>query len=138
MRNLWITAVVGMVVWLAAVPSMAAPAQRVDVCHREGNGSFHLISVAAPAVTAHINHGDALPGDPVPGQDGGRFDEACGIVRASTCPCGFTAGHLVELGLTTTGTGERCTIGSPSGSQVQGDALRSNQSGAYFLTVQED
>ena len=29
------------------------------VCHREGNGSFHSINVAAAALAAHLDHGDA-------------------------------------------------------------------------------
>ena len=35
---------------------------RVTICHREGNGSFHAITVAAPAVEAHLAHGDAVAG----------------------------------------------------------------------------
>lgn len=53
------------------------PNSKVGVCHREGNGSFHLIRVASQAVQAHRAHGDALPGEDVPGAPGYRFDDAC-------------------------------------------------------------
>jgi len=33
---------------------------RVAICHREGNGSYHTIYVAPQAVQAHLNHGDYL------------------------------------------------------------------------------
>ena len=51
--------------WLSPGPGTAA-VQKVDVCHRTGNGSFHLITVAAQAVPAHRAHGDALPGEHMP------------------------------------------------------------------------
>src|SRR6266516_2466950 len=31
---------------------------KVDVCHRTGNGGEHTINIAAPAVPAHVAHGD--------------------------------------------------------------------------------
>jgi len=36
--------------------------ERVLVCHREGNGSAHVIEIAEDAVKAHLNHGDSLEG----------------------------------------------------------------------------
>jgi len=33
---------------------------RVAICHREGNGSYHTIFVAPQAVQRHLNHGDYL------------------------------------------------------------------------------
>ena len=33
---------------------------RVAICHREGNGSYHTIYVSQNAVQAHLNHGDYL------------------------------------------------------------------------------
>jgi hypothetical protein len=74
-----------LVLLLAAMPVLsvlAEPVPKVDVCHREGNGSFHLINVSANAVPAHLAHGDALPGDMVPGMDGKKFDEVCNVVDA--------------------------------------------------------
>jgi YVTN family beta-propeller protein len=40
---------------------------KVLVCHRTGNGRYHQINIAAPAVPAHLVHGDCLvdDGDPL-------------------------------------------------------------------------
>ena len=35
---------------------------KTTICHRTGNGRFRQISVAPPAVPAHMAHGDAMPG----------------------------------------------------------------------------
>lgn len=37
-------------------------ADKVEICHRKGNGDFIKISVAASAVPAHRAHGDLWPG----------------------------------------------------------------------------
>ncbi len=66
---------------LIAGPAMAVRAPKVDVCHRTGNGSYHLISVSRNALPAHLRHGDAQPGDEVPNRDGFVFDEDCLIVE---------------------------------------------------------
>jgi len=65
---------------LAAID--AAP-PKTAVCHRsDSEGSFVLISIADPALPAHLAHGDATPGDPVPGSPGFVFDEACAVAPA--------------------------------------------------------
>ncbi len=69
------------------------PAPKVDICHRTGNGSFHLINVSQNAEAAHRAHGDGQVGDPVPDMVGFVFDEGCVPVVAIDCPC-FTAGDL--------------------------------------------
>ena len=53
---------------------------KVDVCHRRGNGRFHKINISENAVPAHLAHGDALPGDPVPTDETQLFDEDCGTL----------------------------------------------------------
>lgn len=60
------------------------PNSKVGVCHREGNGIFHLIRVASQAVRAHRAHGDALPSEDVPGRSGYRFDAACFQIPITT------------------------------------------------------
>jgi hypothetical protein len=80
-----------------ALSNAASP--KVDVCHREGNGSFHLTTVAYQAVQAHRNHGDALPGEPVPGNPGAIFDDTCAQVAASVCPCDFSLTGLADVGI---------------------------------------
>lgn len=76
-----------------------AASPKVDVCHQEGNGSFQLITVAYQAVQAHLGHGDALPGEPVPGNPGARFDPTCAQVAASQCPCDFSLAGLAAVGI---------------------------------------
>jgi hypothetical protein len=69
-------------VFLASGMVFAAPPEKVDICHREGNGSYHKINVSKNAEDAHLAHGDAHPGDPVPGMEGYEFDEDCNVVQA--------------------------------------------------------
>ncbi|MHB1862865.1 MAG: hypothetical protein ACYCVL_07815 [Gemmatimonadaceae bacterium] len=61
--------------------SLAAGKTKVQVCHRTDNGTFILITVGAPAVPAHLDHGDGFPGELVPGRtDGSRFATDCSII----------------------------------------------------------
>lgn len=55
---------------------------KVDVCHYvAGTDTYKLISVGAPALSAHLRHGDGVPGGEVPGADVlSVFDEDCAIV----------------------------------------------------------
>jgi hypothetical protein len=57
--------------------SSTAPEDKVQVCHKTGNGSFHLISISINAESAHIAHGDGRPGDPVPNMAGFIFGDNC-------------------------------------------------------------
>ena len=60
--------------------SVGAGTTKVQVCHRTGNGTFILITVGAPAVPAHLDHGDGFPGSSVPGlTDGSTFAADCSI-----------------------------------------------------------
>jgi hypothetical protein len=52
---------------------------KVQLCHRTGNGSYHMISVGAPAEPAHRAHGDGMVGEPVPGSPGQVFTSSCGL-----------------------------------------------------------
>jgi len=54
----------------------------VEVCHRNKSGSFKLIKIGEPGLDAHLAHGDAVPGDPVPDTSGYVFDDACVPVPA--------------------------------------------------------
>ncbi len=66
--------------------SMAGGQAKVDVCHRMAKGYIE-ITVGQPAVQAHLAHGDALPGDTVPGTAG---DSAF----SSTCSDSATGGGI--------------------------------------------
>lgn len=61
---------------LTAVSSRAF-AQKVQVCHKTGNGDFHLITIDVNALTAHTSHGDGKPGDPIPDNPGFIFGPNC-------------------------------------------------------------
>jgi hypothetical protein len=53
------------VMLLATVgPVMAAmgPPGKVDICHLDGHGTYHLIRVSERALPAHLRHGDVQPG----------------------------------------------------------------------------
>ena len=73
---------------LVVIPggTASAGAEKVDVCHSEGNGNFHLINVAEQAYQKHVDHGDAAPGDPVAGMDGYAFTDDCTLIAANTAP----------------------------------------------------
>lgn len=52
---------------------------KVQLCHRTGNGSYHLIEVSVSAEAAHLAHGDAKVGEAVPGSAGRVFTASCGV-----------------------------------------------------------
>ena len=52
---------------------------KVELCHKTGNGKYHLIEVAISAEPAHRKHGDAKIGEAVPGQPGKIFGPSCSV-----------------------------------------------------------
>lgn len=62
---------------LLFVLALAAPPNKVTICHREGNGSYHLITINENAEDKHRAHGDAAPGERVPGQPWYIFGPGC-------------------------------------------------------------
>ena len=77
--------------------SSAAPEEKVQICHKTGNGSFHLISVSINAESAHIAHGDGQPGDAVPNMAGFIFGDNC---TPTTAPPGGLATGCYKFGNT--------------------------------------
>lgn len=74
----------------ARTGAQAKGQNKVSVCHRTGfdANTFILLRVAAPAVNAHLRHGDGLVGGEVPGQPGYTFGDDCSPVEAVvSCPC---------------------------------------------------
>ncbi len=55
------------------------PEIKVQLCHRTGNGSYHMIEVSINAEPAHRAHGDGMVGDAVPGSPGKKFTASCGV-----------------------------------------------------------
>lgn len=65
---------------VASGSALAAPAQKVDICHYDKDaGTYHRINVSQNAEPAHMRHGDAKPGDAVPGSNNSKkFTADCG------------------------------------------------------------
>ena len=74
-------------------PAVRGRQDKVAVCHSDDDGTFRLIEVGAPALPAHIRHGDGVPGGAVPGQEGFVFDSACAPVPVEFAAC-FTGNGL--------------------------------------------
>lgn len=53
----------------------------VAVCHLGDAGAYRLQIVNRHAIAGHRSHGDALPGEQVPGMQGYKFDANCSPVR---------------------------------------------------------
>jgi hypothetical protein len=53
--------------------------QKVQLCHRTGNGSYHMIDVSIDAEPAHRAHGDGKVGEQVPGNPGHVFTASCTV-----------------------------------------------------------
>ncbi len=54
-----VAVMIGAMVFLGtSVASVDAGQEKVSICHMEGNGDFHIISIADPAYDTHIAHGD--------------------------------------------------------------------------------
>lgn len=66
--------------YLGRRPDTTEDGPKVQLCHRTGNGSYHLIDVSVSAEPAHRAHGDAKIGEAVPGNAGKVFGAAC-VVR---------------------------------------------------------
>lgn len=56
---------------------------KVTLCHAEGNGTYHSISISESAESSHRAHGDGKVDDAVPGQALKYFDESCKPVGPS-------------------------------------------------------
>src|SRR5688572_29473367 len=65
------------------VGQLTVNADNLDICHATGDGRYRLINISVNAETAHRAHGDAAPGEGVPGDPSMRFDDACQQVAAS-------------------------------------------------------
>jgi hypothetical protein len=113
----------------AALEGVRLTVAKVEVCHSKGDGSFSLISIADPALPTHIAHGDAQPGNAVPGVDGKVFTSACVIVDA---PMDFHTFYIRNSNTTITApwdanvileenvAGDGFTFATPQGGQKVG------------------
>ncbi len=69
-------------IWVSG--ASAKPGGKVVVCHNKGNGTYKLTKIKADTLQAHLSHGDAFPGQAVPGQAGMVFGADCSLL--STAP----------------------------------------------------
>lgn len=97
-----IGAVVGIMVIGFMMPMLAlARPNKVDVCHKKRNGNYYLMNISASRWQAHLDHGDAAPGDAVPDAPDSVFDSECNLVLLPptvVCPCGFSEDNFFALG----------------------------------------
>lgn len=85
-------------------PSFAVMSQTL-VCHVTGSGRFVPLTVNGNAVPGHRSHGDALPGEPVPGMAGYEFNADCVPTRLFTDLTGIWKGtYAWDCGGTRTGS----------------------------------
>jgi hypothetical protein len=82
--------------------------QKVELCHKEGNGTYHLIDISESAEGAHRDHGDAMVGEPVPGRPNMTFDSTCRPVGPSVEIKKFTNGEDAD-----NPPGPEILVGSP-------------------------
>ena len=76
----------------AGAAGPAAAGDKVEVCHVEGNGSYHVVEVNENALDAHLNHGDHLPFEVYADADGDGF----GDPDASSEECEVPEGYVVN------------------------------------------
>lgn len=85
-RSHWVLVLTLALVTLMLAPTASADSPgKVEVCHQTASDAggvpeWRLLSVSVKSLEQHVEHGDAIPGDEVPGSnDGARFDETCGV-----------------------------------------------------------
>lgn len=78
-----VAALAAVAVGVAVTPATAGPPDKGNVCH-DGDAGWEVINIAEPAFEAHIEHGDAFPGEAVPGSPNLVFDDDCVPVTVVT------------------------------------------------------
>lgn len=79
-------------------PATALAGDKTDVCHFDADtNTYHLMTVSVAAMANHLAHGDAVPGDAVPGMDGYELGPNCEIVVVPqlSCPTEGTIGETL-------------------------------------------
>lgn len=65
--------------YLGISPDSEEDGRKITLCHKTGNDRFVKIDVSTSAEPAHRAHGDAEPGEAVPGQTGKKFTSSCSV-----------------------------------------------------------
>ncbi len=79
------------------LPQASSKEPRVTICHVTDSGAYKQVTINGNALSAHLDHGDALPGT-------GGLDENCQEVQVpevpeDLCPC-FDGDALAALNIT--------------------------------------
>jgi hypothetical protein len=83
-KKLYIFFTTVIILSLLVVGSASAKSpNKQDICHNNGNGSYTLVKIKTNDLQAHLAHGDAAPGEAVPGQAGKVFSAKCAVVSTS-------------------------------------------------------
>lgn len=89
----------------SAASASSARMSRTVVCHANAPGTYAILAVNEHAVAGHRSHGDALPGEPVPGMAGYQFDANCVAGRIASDLTGvWTGTYTWNCGGTLTGS----------------------------------
>ena len=112
-----------------AVTTPAAAGNKVEICHSEGNGSYHVIEVNENALDAHLGHGDHYPFSVHADADGDGY----GAPDASSEACEVPDGYVTN--------GTDCDDGDaevhPGASELLLDGLDQDCDGAdAFATIE--
>lgn len=94
-----VVSVLSLLLVLSVSTAFAGPAPKVDVCHRTEAGTYILINISENAFPAHIEHGDAGPGELVPGMPGKMFAPDCSVVNANANVAGTWRGESGVSGI---------------------------------------
>ena len=117
-------------------PTNASPAHvaQTSVCHLNDTGAFQMLAVNARAVPGHRSHGDALPGESVPGRPGYQFDPACVARIVATDLTGeWTGTYSWNCGGTLTGSAAiRFVLDDPGTGRIAGTVSYRGGNGALF------
>ncbi len=68
---------------IMAGSALAKSPNKMDICHNNGNGTYDLVKIKVNTLQTHLAHGDAAPGEAVPGQAGKVFAANCAVTAVS-------------------------------------------------------
>jgi hypothetical protein len=100
-KSIWVVLVAAVLLVSSTTGVLAQGKAKVNVCHANEAGSFNLINVSESALPAHLAHGDAAPGDAVPGMIGYDFSSDCTptlVVNVTSCVSGFSIPYYLDPG----------------------------------------
>ncbi len=68
---------------IMAGSALAKSPNKMDICHNNGNGTYDLVKIKVNTLQTHLAHGDAAPGEAVPGQAGSVFAANCAVTTVA-------------------------------------------------------